>query len=282
MLKKNIGSFANILIAPYFIWISLFFIIPAIYAIAALFYSYSNYSILEIIQKFRLFKTAIITFLFIIFCATISLSISSVLFYISIKSSDKFALRVFWLMLTISQISFIARCFAYRLLFSQGFFINKALRSYLPFDFSTFFPLFGWTSVILITILLTTSMSYISIHQSVFQNYNRNILLAADDLGASNIKKFIKIFLPSIKDALVYAYYISVSYCLGSYFVPSMVGSLDNLMLENHISEVITVTRNITAAVIFSVVLIALTFLSYWTGEKAISYLLGKSSVSLK
>lgn len=272
-MKFFVDSAINLLMAlPFCIWSTVFFILPCFVVAGTLIIDVGISEIFAIASNFNLGSKFLYTLSFMVASSLVSLSICSVLIYFSAKSSEFVKKTLFFVMLLVSQISFIARCYAYRIMLSKDFFITLFLKDRLGIDTSEFFHIYSFASVFSVSCLLMISVIYASLHQSIV--FDVNILLAAEDLGAGNLYKFFHVFLPSIKRPLISAYYVAVAYCSGLYFVPEMIGTLNSYLLGTNISDLLLIAQDVYAAMIFAIALLFATFIAYFIGEKFIVFFL--------
>lgn len=268
------------LVFPIYAWVTIFFIIPIVINISFIFISYSAdcgivFSIEKLLDVFRthyMLFSALKTIAFTILCSVCSVVIASIMVYYTVKSSAVIRKAIFLSVLIQTQISFIAKCFSYKLLFSHESYLLQILRS-IGIVSPTFSLMFTWFISFLTTLLLLIGFSYLALHQGL--KLNENILLAAKDLGASNWVQFTQIFLPNIKKPMLSSYYLTVVNCLGIYFVLNMVGGIDQMLMENKISDYIFSYRDMPTASIYSIFLFISTLLMYGCGKKIISSIFG-------
>lgn len=261
---------------PFFLWSFLLIILPVFGMISYILYTVSLREAYIIACKYKMFSNAIYTLIISLVGSLVSVGISSVMIYATIKSSERFGKMIFYTMLTISQISFIARTIGYKLFMSSNLAINQYSQNIFGFSITSFSPLFTWNAVLATTILLILSVTYVSIYQSI--NFNKNLLLASMDLGANNFQTFFSIFLPSIISSLVSSYYVSVAYCVGLYFISEMVGSLNSDMIGNKISELLFVSKDVIGAMLFSLSLFIVVIISYILGKFIINCILKENA----
>jgi spermidine/putrescine transport system permease protein len=80
------------------------------------------------------------------------------------------------------------------------------------------------------------------------EKYDFHLSEAARDLGASSLRAFFSIFLPSIRRGLLTAFLVVFIPALGTYVVPDIVGGPNSEMLGNKIAQRVFVDRNLPHA----------------------------------
>lgn len=81
------------------------------------------------------------------------------------------------------------------------------------------------------------------------------MLEASQDLGATRMQAFFKIFIPSIRKGIFTALLMVFIPALGAYVIPDVVGGTQSEMIGNKITQRIFVDRNIPQASALSALL---------------------------
>jgi len=80
------------------------------------------------------------------------------------------------------------------------------------------------------------------------ERFDRSLLEAARDLGATRVQAFVRVFVPGIRRGLLAATLLVLIPALGSYVIPDLVGGRNSEMIGNKIAQRAFVDRNLPLA----------------------------------
>ncbi|TIC85691.1 ABC transporter permease [Nocardioides sp. GY 10127] len=107
---------------------------------------------------------------------------------------------------------------------------------------------------------------------SVLEQIDRNLVLAAYDLGYSPAKAWFKVTLPlSLPGVAVSALLVGIP-CLGEYTIPAVLGGGKTLMIGNLVTNAFTGTGNYAAGAAIAMLLLAVILVANW-GPRGIAAL---------
>ncbi len=156
-------------------------------------------------------------------------------------------------------ISLLIRTFAWSVILQDQGIINKLLMSLhiisepLPLLFNTTGVVIGMTHILMPYMILSL--------YTVMQGIDRNLLLAAEGLGASPSKSFFDIFFPLSLPGIVAGSLIVFVMSLGFYITPALLGSANNMVVAMLIENNINVTLNWHLASAVSIIVLLFTLL---------------------
>ncbi|MBS0654727.1 MAG: ABC transporter permease [Verrucomicrobia bacterium] len=250
---------------PSYVWLFLFFLVPTLMVFA---YALKPYDVQEGVGQGWTLSTmmAIFTPEYItIFWRTlwlsslttaICLAIALPLGYGLVRASPK--MQKLFLLLVIMPFwsSFLVRIFAWKTLLHPEGFIRNTL-TFLHIIGPDTFLLYNLGTVLVVMVYSYLPFAILPIYaQSVKFNYQ--LIEAAMDAGATQLRAFFSVFLPSIRKGIYTAIVMVFIPAIGAYVIPDVVGGTNSEMIGNIIAQKIFVERNLPQASALSVVLCVL------------------------
>ncbi|MDK2818172.1 MAG: ABC transporter permease [Spirochaetota bacterium] len=280
-------------IAPYLIWMSLFFVIPTLLVVIVSFIDQSSWdTIITVIRNFHpniktdglfvalqkvgeqvvltftfdayrelleprvtvtIFRTFVISLISAIVCMVLSIPTAH---YIS-RSSQKNT----WLMLLILPFwtNFLIRIFIWiKILGNNGMLNNFLQHLYiiskpLPLLYNNF-------AVTLLSIYICLPFAIIPIFSAI-EKFDFSLWEVSDDLGAKPWQSFFYVYLPSIKNGVISAFIFAFINTFGNYAVAKLVGGQSSYVLGSLVVHNATVGRNMPLAAAISTVICSIALL---------------------
>ena len=165
--------------------------------------------------------------------------------------------------------SFLIRIYAWKVILHPEGFLKKILFS-LGFVSANETLLYRPEAVILVLVYIHLPFAIIPLYVA-FEKFDKRLLEASRDLGASFLLSFFSVVLPSVSRALITASILVFIPAFGSYIVPDLVGGASGSMIGNTIADKVFLERNLPLASAFSTVLsllILIPTLSLFKSEK--------------
>ena len=152
--------------------------------------------------------------------------------------------------------------------FVQQFIVWIGLASASPVDPATSTILDSEAAVVLVSVYTFLPFAIMPIY-SAAEKFDFSLLEAARDLGARNFYAFRKIFIPGIKQGVVSAVLMVFIPAVGSYVIPQMLGGTNCVLIGNKIFMRAIQNRNIPhasalAALMAVSVLVPLALAMWW------------------
>ena len=274
-------------IAPYLIWMSLFFVIPTLLVIIVSFIDQASWdAIITAIRNFHpnirtdgllvalqkvgdqaqlnftldaykelleprvtvtIFRTFVISLISAIVCLLLSIPTAH---YIS-RSSQKNT----WLMLLILPFwtNFLIRIFIWIKILGNNGMLNNFLQSLqiisepLPLLYNNF-------AVTTLSIYVCLPFSIIPIFSAI-EKFDFSLWEVSDDLGAKPWQSFLYVYLPGIKNGVISAFIFAFINTFGNYAVAKLVGGQSSYVLGSMVVHNATVGRNMPLASAISTVI---------------------------
>lgn len=253
---------------PSYCWLLLFFLVPTLMVFA---YALKPYDVQEgiglgwtletITSVFThryigiLWRTIWLSSLTTAICLAIALPLGYGLVRASPKMQKLFLLLVimpFWS-------SFLVRIFAWKTLLHPEGFIKQALTALHIIDQDTLL-LYNLGTVLVVMVYSYLPFAILPVYaQSV--KFNFQLIEAAMDSGATQLRAFFSVFLPSIRKSIFTAVVMVFIPAIGAYVIPDVVGGSQCEMIGNVIAQKIFVERNLPQASALSAILCLLVML---------------------
>jgi spermidine/putrescine transport system permease protein len=131
--------------------------------------------------------------------------------------------------------AYIVRVYAWRTLLGENGAINSALRS-LGLGDGLDFLIYNQFAVVLTLVNVLVPMAVLPLY-SALAGVDRNVLEAAEDLGASKTRTFVRITLPMSIRGVQAAFALCFIIAAGDYVTPQLVGGARAQMLGNSIAS---------------------------------------------
>ncbi|MGN0854585.1 MAG: ABC transporter permease [Kiritimatiellia bacterium] len=154
----------------------------------------------------------------------------------------------------------------------QRFLIWTGFASSAPLDPASSTILDSEAAVVLVSVYSFLPFAIMPIYTAA-EKFDFSLLEAARDLGAKNFYAFRKIFIPGIRQGIVSAILMVFIPAIGSYVIPQMLGGTDCILIGNKIFMRAMQNRNIphasALAVLMAVsVLVPLALAMYWRARQ--------------
>lgn len=131
--------------------------------------------------------------------------------------------------------AYIVRVYAWRTLLGENGAINTALRS-LGLGDGLDFLIYNQFAVVLTLVNVLTPMAVLPLY-SALAGIDRNVLEAAEDLGASKLRTFLRVTLPLSIRGVQAAFALCFIIAAGDYVTPQLVGGTRAQMVGNSIAS---------------------------------------------
>ena len=156
--------------------------------------------------------------------------------------------------------------------FVQQFLVWIGLASASPVDPATSTILDSEAAVVLVSVYTFLPFAIMPIYAAA-EKFDFSLLEAARDLGARNFYAFRKIFIPGIKQGVVSAILMVFIPAVGSYVIPQMLGGTNCVLIGNKIFMRAIQNRNIphasALATLMAVsVLVPIVLAMWWKGRQ--------------
>ncbi|MGL4388100.1 MAG: ABC transporter permease [Brevinema sp.] len=273
-------------VAPYLIWMSLFFVIPTFLVILVSFVDNQSWNeMLIVIRDFvptikskglgtaltafsdldlkfsiaayyelleprvvvTIIRTLTITFITSVICVLISLP--------SAHFISRSTYKDLWLLLLILPfwVNFLIRIFSWVKILGNNGLINSALLS-IGIIQKPLALLYNNLSVTLISIYICLPFAIMPIF-SALEKFDFSLLEASEDLGAKKWQSFLYVYLPGISSGLISAFIFTFINTFGNYAIAKLVGGQDSYVLGSLVVHNATVGRNMPLAAAISTVI---------------------------
>jgi spermidine/putrescine transport system permease protein len=232
---------------PSYSWLVAFFFIPTLMVFA---YAFQTTGISFRPEYAPIFWRSIwLAGVTTVVCLSLSLPLGYFLMRTSPRAQKLFLLLVimpFWS-------SFLVRIFAWKTLLHPDGFVKSVLTFLHIVDPDTFL-LYNLGTVLMVMIYSYLPFAILPIYaQSIKFNYQ--LIEAARDLGATELKAFYSIFLPGMSRGILTACVLVFIPAIGAYVIPDVVGGTSSEMIGNKIAQSIFVERNLPQASALSALL---------------------------
>ncbi len=144
-------------------------------------------------------------------------------------------------------------------LFGRQGLITNGFFGRLPFTVE--FPLYGSLGIIIAEVIYTLPQTYLLLNVALSMA-DYNLYEAADTLGASKIKKFFTITLPSIKYGFISAFFVAFVLSFTDFGAPKVVGGNYNVLATDVFKQVVG-QHNITMGAVVSIILMIPAIISF-------------------
>ncbi len=210
-------------------------------------------------------RTLWITALTALVCSALALPVS----YGMARSSPRWKNVLLLLMVVPFWTNFLIRVFAWKSLLHPDGLISRLLDATHLFE-DTPTLLYNNGAVLLIMIYTLLPFAILPLYAAA-EKFDFTLLEAARDLGASQRRAFLRVFVPGVSRGIGAAAVMVFVSALGMYVVPDIVGGTDCEMLGNKITQRLQGDRNLPlASALATAMLIAVTvlLLAAWWWQK--------------
>lgn len=204
-----------------------------------------------------LWRTLLISFLTTVCCFTLGYPVA----YVLAHASDRVRAIVLALVLIPFWTSILVRVFAWIALLGRNGVINSALMSAgitedpLPLLYNTFAVLLGMTHVMLPYMILPC--------YSVMQNIPRDLTHAAENLGATPWRAFLRIYLPLSLPGIAAGSLLVFIVSGGFFITPALMGGPKGIILSQLIEQEVADATSWAFASALSGILLVVTLVLY-------------------
>ena len=258
---KNIEE--KFITLPSFTWLIIFFLIPTVLVVFISFCTSDPYG--NIGKGFSLNAYSEITnisFLIIvgrtiklsIFTTVICLAIGIPVAYSMARMEKRWQQNFMLLIIIPFWTNFLIRIYAWKVILHPEGFLKQFL-VFLRLVQESSSLLYNEGAVLLVLVYTYLPFAILPLY-SASEKFDFQLLEAARDLGSSNLKSFVKIFLPGISAGIISAVMVVFIPALGSYVIPDMVGGPTSEMLGNKIAQRVFTDRNLPKGSALSTILI--------------------------
>ena len=261
--------------APSFLWLALFFAVPAVIVLA---FTFHGHDISGGVGEWSLstWRELVDPDYPAIIWNTIKISVEVTIWSIVLSVPCAYAIarmKAKWRAVVAGLImlpfwtSFIVRVFAWRTLLSPDGFLQHMLVS---LGLCTPDTMLNYNSgaILVVSVYSFLPFAIMPIYTAA-EKFDFSLLEAARDLGARSFFAFRKIFLPGVRRGVVSAALMVFIPAIGSYVIPDLVGGRDSELIGNKIYQRTFPDRNLPhasalAAVMGFSVLVPLACVAWW------------------
>lgn len=252
--------------APSFLWLALFFAVPAAVVIAMSLKPAGPYGGFGNGWSLESWRDMAHPSYPAIVWRTLWLSSVATLVCVGLGLPVAFALarvRAPWraLLLLLVVVPFwtnlLIRVFAWKVLLHPLGYLRRALLALGVIDDATLL-LYNEGAVLLVMVYAYLPFAILPLYAAA-ERFDPSLLDAARDLGASATRAFWSVFVPNVRRGILAAVAMVFIPCLGSYIIPDLVGGPAGELIGNKIAQRIFVDRNWPHAAALSTLLMALT-----------------------
>ena len=261
--------------APSFLWLALFFAVPAVIVLA---FTFHGHDISGGVGEWSLstWRELVDPDYPAIIWNTIKISVEVTIWSIVLAVPCAYAIARMnprWRAIVAGSImlpfwtSFIVRVFAWRTLLNPDGFLQHAL---VALGLCTPETMLNYNSgaILVVSVYSFLPFAIMPIYTAA-EKFDFSLLEAARDLGARSFFAFRKIFLPGVRRGVVSAALMVFIPAIGSYVIPDLVGGRDSELIGNKIYQRTFPDRNLPhasalAAVMGFSVLVPLACVAWW------------------
>lgn len=269
-LKHNItyNKLRNLFLLPSATWLIVFFVMPIILVLLFSFFERGvyggviyNFTINNFLLIFddlyykTISRTFIVAFLNSLLCLLAGYPLA---YYISTRSTNKLKNTLLILTLLPFWTNFLIRTFSWMILLgNEGLFNSILFKIHLinqPLQL-----LFTPFAVQLGLLYNYLPFMVIPLYASI-EKIDRNLYLASNDLGATNLKTFWFVTLPLSKSGILTGLFLVFIPTLGEFVTPDLLGGAKSPMIGNIIKDQFLTARNwpFGSALVFVIMLLVL------------------------
>lgn len=248
MAKKHISKTLNIQNArsfilgiPITVWLILIVLTPVFLMFVMSFKQKSGYEILnvftfsnylEFFKNETYWKLLLKSFRMAFIVSLVAIITGYPLAYFISRRLAKFRNFFYMLIITPLWVSYLVRIIAWRTILGNRGLINTALinMGIIKEPLSIF--LYNQVSVVITLTYIAIPFVFIPLYTSL-EKIPNNLIDAARDLGANEVKTFINVIFPLSLPGLVTGFMLSFIIALGDYIIPSQLGGNTGIMYGN-------------------------------------------------
>jgi len=128
--------------------------------------------------------------------------------------------------------SYLLRVYAWQAILGEQGILNQALMKLGLINEPSRFFVYNNNSVFLVLVYVYFPFAALAIYASL-EKFDFNLLRAAQDLGASPGRAFVRILLPLIRPGIITACIFVFVPILGEYLTPNLVGGTEGVLISN-------------------------------------------------
>lgn len=258
---------AKLLAYPYIIWMAIFIVIPLLLVV---YYSFTTGDIhdpskLEFTTqnygKFfdRMYLRVILkSFWLAIISTVLCLILGYPVAYIIAKAKPKHSRLMLLFFLVPIWMNFLLRTYAWMAILSPSGFLNKLLEA-IGLKPLSIMP--GQTAVVLGMVYNFLPFMVLPIY-TVLSKIDKNVLEAANDLGANNLITFFRVILPLTVPGIVSGITMVFMPAVSTFVISKLLGGSKELLIGNLIEQQFTVQRDWHFGSALSIILMAMILIS--------------------
>ena len=240
------------LTAPSFLWLAVFFIIPAVLVILISFRGTDSYGVLLPIWTLKAYKSLSGMNLMPVILRTLRLSLYTTVICLLLAVPAAYAMsrmsrRAQTVLLMILVVpfwtNFLIRIYAWKVLLHPDGFIKQFLVLLGILDQSATL-LYTEGAVLLVLVYTYLPFALLPLY-SAADGFDFTLLEAGRDLGSNSLQLITRVYLPGIRQGIINAVLVVFIPAMGSYIIPEIVGGPSSEMLGNKIAQYVFTDRNI-------------------------------------
>lgn len=226
---------------PITLWLFLLVLIPLFYTFLMSFYSADGLVISEVftIENYKLFftdplynKIFVKTMGMSLMVAALSMLMSYPLAYLVAFKIKRGKNLLFMLCIIPLWVSYLVRIIAWRVILGNKGVINSILLALGLIREPLTFLLYNQFAVAITLTYICIPFIFIPVYTSL-EKIPRNIIHAAYDLGASEIRTFVHIIFPLSLPGFVTGFIFAFIIAMGDYIIPQQLGGTQSIMYGN-------------------------------------------------
>lgn len=267
-MTHNRKHFQYLALLPGMLWIALFFIAPLLIITTYGFFTRGVYG--QVIYDFDLNHVRELlnpTYAsafgrsFLMAAANVCLCILMaypVAYYISFRLQGKLQNLVLIAIILPLWTNYLARTYSWFMILSDNGPINQTLHC-LHVNENPIQILFTPVSVLIGLLYNYVPFMVLALYVGM-EKIDRNLLLAAKDLGATKLEAFKRITLPLSVTGMINGSILVFVFSLSDYIVPNILGGAKHLLISNVIANQFLVARNVPLGALLATALVLLIF----------------------
>lgn len=164
-------------------------------------------------------------------------------------------------------VSYIIRAFAWRLVLGDHGVLNSALMSTGLIKAPVDALIFSKTAVVILLVHEYLAFMFVPLYAAL-DGLDKNILLAAQDLYASPLRRFLRVTIPLSAPGIAVGVMFVFPLSFGDYIAPDLVGGPDSKMIGSLVSQQFGVDFNWPYGATIALGILTLVLLVVWLMER--------------
>jgi spermidine/putrescine transport system permease protein len=240
-MKKPRVTGSYILGVPIFIWLLALVITPVILMFIMSFKLKEGYEVTKTftLANYLLFaknpiywKVLLKTFRMSLTVSCCAILLSYPLAYFVSRKLKRFKELLFMLIIIPLWVSYLVRMIAWRTILGNRGLINSLLMAVGLINEPLKFFLYNQIAVIITLTYIAVPFVFIPLY-TVLEKIPKNLIDAANDLGANEFRTFLHVILPISSPGLLTGFMLSFLIALGDYIIPQQLGGSRGMMFGN-------------------------------------------------